>query len=117
MGRVLDRLVTVLVRGAEVCDVRSSEPIVAAWKRARRGTCVFTVFGFLLMRAALYIVPESPAAEASALAVLTVTWLYRAAAAVMVAAGVAWVISLYFFVRYVCITIWPEKFADPSNSR
>lgn len=116
MGRVLDRLVSVLFWGAEICDVRSNDPIVAAWKRARLGMCVFLVLGFLLMGVAFYVVPESPAAEANPLAVLTGTWLYRAAAAIMVAACVVWVISLYFFARYVCITIWPEKFADPSSS-
>jgi len=113
MSNFFDWLVGAMLSCVVASDPRSADPVIAAQKKAARGTAGSLFAAAMLCGLSLYFEPDTDAAGG-------VLGLIGPAQGEIVlclacAALVASVCGLYFIVRYVLVSRWPEHFVDFSE--
>ncbi|WP_186057871.1 hypothetical protein [Burkholderia gladioli] len=110
--RIIEWIVDALLWVAVASDGRSADSVIAAQKRAARNMFLSLAAAAVFLAGAVGIAPDSAASAANALAPVTAAIQYRVAEGFIAAALVACVGGIGFFVRYVLVVKWPERFVN-----
>lgn len=108
----MEKLLDLLLSLANLLDARSSDPVLAALKRAERGAvlaifCAGLAIGGMFAFAPDHDVP--PSGSPLALAWVVQHWLSVGCAVLTLVASC---IGLYQIGRYIAVAKWPERFVD-----
>ena len=113
----MEKLLDLLLSLANLMDSRSSDPVLAALKRAERGA-VLAIFGAALAISGMFaFAPDHdvpPSGSPLALAWEVQHWLSLGCAVLTLAASS---IGLYQIGRYIAVAKWPERFIDFNQQR
>lgn len=112
--RILEWIIDAVLWVAVASDLRSADPVIAARRRASFGMFCSLAAAALLCLFALFIAPETTPAS-NGVATITAPFLQYVTLGFVVLACIASLAGLAFFVRYVLVAKWPERFVDLSE--
>lgn len=109
----MDKIVGLLLWLIDLHDTSSANPVIGAQRGAARGMFYSLVSAAVLSALSVGVAPAEEAR--GGLATVAATFDEHVAVGLALAALAASAVGVYFFVRYVLVLKWPERFVNISE--